>query len=94
MASRSKGANNVAEMALQIHAKVRAHLEAINTKYKVEASKHRQKKVFQEDDLVMMHLRRSHFPSIHALLEKQMYSPFRVARKINDNAYVLQLSNY
>lgn len=70
MGSRSKRADNVAEMALQIHAKVRAHLEAINTKYEVEASKQRRKKVFQEGDLVMMHLRRSHFPSIHEILEK------------------------
>lgn len=70
MGSRSKRADNVAEMTLQIHAKVRAHLEAINTKYKVEASKQRRKKVFQEGDLVMTHLRRSHFPSIHAILEK------------------------
>lgn len=39
----------------------------------------------------MAHLQHSHFPSICAKLEKQKYSPFRVAMKINDNSYVLQL---
>lgn len=39
----------------------------------------------------MAHLRRSHFLGIHAKLEKWKYDPFRVARKINHNAYVLQL---
>ena len=40
---------------------------------------------------MIMHLRRSRFPSICAKLEKRKYSPFRMTWKISDNAYVLQL---
>ncbi|KAH9753570.1 hypothetical protein KPL71_015115 [Citrus sinensis] len=87
----SKAADNVAEKGLQIHAEVRAHLEAANVKYKAKADKHRRKKVFQEGDLVMAYLRQNRFPGIRTKLEKRKYGPFRVARKINDNIYVLQL---
>lgn len=52
----SKVANNVAEKALQIHAEVIAHLKFANAKYKPNADKHRRKKLFQEKDLVIMHL--------------------------------------
>lgn len=85
----SKAADNVAKK--HIHAKVRAHLKAVNAKYKGEADKHRRKKAFQEGDLVMAHLRRNRLPGIRTKLEKRKYKPFRVVRKINDNAYVLQL---
>lgn len=39
----------------------------------------------------MAYLWRSRFPVICAKLEKRKYGPFRVAQKINDNTYVLQL---
>lgn len=68
---------------------MRAHLKAINPKYKTNADEHECKKVFQEGDLVMVHLWCSRFPSIRAKLEKQKFSPFQAARKINDNDYIL-----
>ena len=40
-----------------------------------------------------MYMWHSRFPHIRAKLEKQKYGPFHVAWKINDNAYVLQLSD-
>lgn len=87
----SKLADNVAEKASKIYAEVHAHLEAANAKYKTEADKHREKKVFSEGDLVMAYLRRSRFPGIRTKLEKYKYRSFRVTQKINDNTYVLQL---
>ncbi|KAL9411251.1 hypothetical protein AB3S75_044945 [Citrus x aurantiifolia] len=47
--------------------------------------------MFQEGDLVMAHLQRSHFHGIRAKLEKHNYGLFSMAQKINDNASVLQL---
>ena len=85
----SKAADNVVKK--HIHAKVGAHLEVANAKYKAEANKHRRKKVFQEGDLVMAHLRQNRFLSIRTKLDKRKYGLFRVAWKINGNAYVLQL---
>ena len=89
----SKAVDNMAEKALKILAKVWSHLKAANAKYRAEVDKHRHNKVFQEGDLVMMHLWRNCFPGIHTKLAKRKYGSFRVARKINDNAYVLQLPN-
>ena len=75
------------EKALQIHAEVWAYLEAD----KADAYKHRCKKVFQEGDLVIAHLHQSRFPGIRIKLENLKYGPFLMAKKINDNAYVLWL---
>lgn len=89
IAGGSKAVNNVTEKALQIYAEVWAYLEAANANYQVDMNKHRCKKVFQGGDLVIAHLRRSHFPSTHTKLEKLKFGLFRVALKINDNAYML-----
>lgn len=40
---------------------------------------------------MMAYLWQSCFPDICTKLEKEKYVPFRAKRKINDNAYVLQL---
>ena len=81
----SKAADNVAKKVLQIHSKVWAYLEAANANYKAKADKYRHKKVFKEDNLMMVHLRWNHFPSMRTKLEKCKYGQFHVARKINDN---------
>lgn len=72
----SKATYTMAEKALQIYAEVQAHLKAANAKYMVEADKHQHKKVFQESELLMVHLWCSQFPSIRAKLEKRKYGPF------------------
>lgn len=59
--------------------------------YRANVDKHQRKKVFQEDDLVMAHLRHTHFPGIHTKLDKQKCSPSHVAMQINDKTYVLPL---
>jgi hypothetical protein len=40
---------------------------------------------------VMAYLRKNRFPGIRTKLQKWKYGPLRVAKKINDNAYILQL---
>lgn len=57
----------------------------------VDLDKHQCKKGFQEGDLVIVHLHQSRFLGILTKLDKIKYGPFRVAREINDNTYVLQL---
>lgn len=66
-------------------------MEVANAKYKAEKDKHRHRNKFQEGDLMMVRLWRRLFHGILAKLEKWKHSPFQVAQKINDNAYVLQL---
>ncbi|KAJ4722861.1 RNA-directed DNA polymerase [Melia azedarach] len=89
----SKAAENMAEKIQKIHEEVCASLESANEKYKQDADQYRRQKVFQEGDLVMAYLRKNRFPGIRSKLQNRKYGPFRVARKINDNAYVLQLPN-
>ncbi|KAJ4702171.1 RNA-directed DNA polymerase, partial [Melia azedarach] len=67
------------------------NLEAANEKYKQDADQHRRQKMFQECDLVMAYLCKNRFSRIRSKLRNKKYDPFRVVRKINDNAYVLQL---
>jgi hypothetical protein len=41
--------------------------------------------------LVMAYLRKNQFPGIWTKLQQRKYGAFRVAKKIDDNAYTLQL---
>lgn len=49
---------NMAERIQAIHEDVKKHLEESNAKYKEYANKHNRLKVFQEGDMLMVHLRK------------------------------------
>ena len=60
---KGKTAEELAKSFVKLHAEVTNNLEAANAKYKAEADKHRRRKVFEEGELVMVHLCRNRFPT-------------------------------
>ncbi|GJS48953.1 putative CCCH-type zinc finger family protein [Tanacetum coccineum] len=88
----SIAAENFAEKIEAIQADVRLKLEASNAKYKEDRDKHRRTKIYAEGDLVMVHLRKERFPvGTYNKLKRKKIGPCRILKKINDNAYVVDL---
>jgi hypothetical protein len=75
-----------------VHSDVKQQLAESNARYKAAADQHRRQKVFSVGDQVMVHLRRERFPvGTYNKLKMKKVGPCAVLRRINDNAYVVDL---
>ena len=83
-------AEEFAERIQQIHLEVKKNLEKVNLRYKIVADQHQRLKLFNEGDLVMVHLRKNHFPTC-TYNNAYKIGPLRVLQKIGDNAYKIDL---
>nr|GEX01850.1 reverse transcriptase domain-containing protein [Tanacetum cinerariifolium] len=77
----------------ELHKKARDQIIRHNEQYQIRANKHRKRVVYKEGDLVWIHLRKEHFPGGRfGKLKPRADGPFRVLKRINDNAYKIKLS--
>ena len=76
----------------KLHEQVRANIEAKTEGYKRLANKKRKEVIFQEGDLVWVHMRKERFPEQRkSKLMPRVDGPFQILRKLHDNAYQLDL---
>ncbi|KAF8113088.1 hypothetical protein N665_0057s0038 [Sinapis alba] len=76
----------------KLHEKVRANIEAKRKVYERKANKKQTKVVFEEGDLVWVHLRKERFQEERkSKLIPRIDGPFQILRKISDIVYQLDL---
>ncbi|KAF8047244.1 hypothetical protein N665_3134s0001 [Sinapis alba] len=81
-----------AEFMKKIHKTVKENLEKQNEKNKKQADKGRKEVSFEPGDWVWLHMRSERFPAQRkSKLSPRGDGPFKVLKKINDNAYQLEL---
>ncbi|KAI0520503.1 hypothetical protein KFK09_007979 [Dendrobium nobile] len=85
------GAKRVEEIQ-KLHKQVKEAIVKQNLQYQSKANKTRRKVVFNEGDHVWICLRKERFPQgAFGKLKPRADGPFRIKKKINDNAYQLDL---
>ena len=85
-------ASKRAEFVKNLHDRAQTNIEKMTRMYEKHANKGRRKVLFEPGDLVWVHLRKDRFhEQCKSKLQARADGPFKVLRKINDNAYEIDL---
>jgi hypothetical protein len=77
---------------LKLHETTKENIEHMNAMYKISGDKGRKQLDFEPGDLVWLHLRKERFPNLRqSKLMPRANGPFKVLKRINENAYKLDL---
>ena len=88
----SLDASKHADFVKKLHAQAKENIEKRTEKYTKRVNKTRKKLVFEQGDLVWVHLRKDRFPKQRKCkLRPCGDGPFAVLKGINDNAYKIDL---
>nr|GEV68864.1 putative reverse transcriptase domain, zinc finger, CCHC-type, aspartic peptidase domain protein [Tanacetum cinerariifolium] len=88
----SKEGTDQSEQIKELHWSVQEQIIRYNKQYKEHADKHRKQVLYPEGDLVWIHLCKDHFTvGRFGKLKPRGDGHFRVLKKINDNAYKIEL---
>jgi hypothetical protein len=81
-------ASKRAQFVKTLHERAKSTIEKMTKMYEKHANKGRKMIVFEQGDLVWVHLRKERFPDqCKSKLQPRADGPFKVLRKITDNAY-------
>ena len=88
-------ADEMATFMKNVHAQVKSQIEKSNAKYKAAVDAHKREVLFKEGDLVWVLLSKERHPhGAYMKLNDRKVGPCEVLRKINDNAYQVQLPSH
>ena len=85
---------DLAKQFQEVQTDVKNKLEKSNAKYQMETNMHRRFKLFDVGDELMVFISKSRMQGGHCKLQQRKYGSYQIVKKINNNAYVVDLPTW